>query len=281
MSRAAQPPVPRGKTMFKKRFPAVLSAGLLALALACAPTGPAKAEQRPVGYKADIRIKRYVYDEYNVYKLNLYLKSVTALQFADGENVESIIIGDSASWEVVKLKMGNVVSLKPVIDGALTNMTIYTDRRVYTFELFAAGEIRAGEKAGAGQSYRTIFTYPDDNFAELDKDRVAGGPENWNYLVSGHAAFRPRAVHDNALQTTFVLPNGAPRPAIFKVGYDRQERLVNSRSDGNKIIVDGVSDFWVMRIGDQTICVGKAHAVHAVRPRTKPLLGGKGMGNAR
>ena len=276
MSRAARIPVPGEKTMFTKGFLVALSAALLALAL----TGPARAEQRPVGYRADIRIKRYVYDEYNVYKLNLYLKSVTALQFADGENVESIIIGDSASWEVVKLKMGNVVSLKPVIDGALTNMTIYTDRRVYTFELFAAGEIRAGEKAGAGQSYRTIFTYPDDNFAELDKDRVVGGPENWNYLVSGHAAFRPSAVHDNALQTTFVLPNGAPRPAIFKVGYDRQERLVNSRSDGNKIIVDGVSDFWVMRIGDQTICVGKAHAVHAVRPRTKPFPGGKGRGHA-
>jgi type IV secretion system protein VirB9 len=231
------------------------------------------AEQKAVGYKADLRIKRYVYDENNVYKLNLYLKSVTALQFATGENVESILIGDSASWEVVKLKMGNVISLKPIIKDALTNMTIYTDRRVYTFELFSAGEIKAGMQAGADQSFRTVFTYPEDQFTAVDKSLVKGGPVNQDYLVSGRAAFRPVAIHDNMLQTTFVLPKGAPRPAIFKVGYDRQEQLVNSRTDGDRIIVDGTSDYWVMRIGDEMVCVGRGSAIHI------PEVKGKGGGH--
>jgi len=216
------------------------------------------AEQVSVPFKSDLRIKHYVYDENNVYKLNLYLKSVTALQFADGEHVESILIGDSASWEVVKLKKGNVVSLKPIIEKALTNMTVYTDQRVYTFELFSAGEIKAGMKAGADQSFRTVFTYPEDKFTAIDKSLVKGGPVNQNYLVSGNAPFRPVAIHDNTLQTTFVLRKGAPRPAIFKVGQDREEKLVNSRTDGDRIIVDGTSDYWVMRIGDQMVCVGRA-----------------------
>ncbi|MBB4581580.1 type IV secretion system protein VirB9 [Rhizobium aethiopicum] len=229
----------------------------------------ALAEQAPVAFKSDLRIKRYVYDENNVYKLDLYLKSVTALQFADGENVESILIGDSASWEVVKLKMGNVISLKPIIKDALTNMTVYTDRRVYTFELYSAGEIKAGMQAGADQSFRTVFTYPSDQFTTVDKSLVKGGPVNQNYLVSGNAPFRPVAIHDNTLQTTFVLPKGAPRPAIFKVGVDREEKLVNSRSDGDQIVVDGTSDFWVMRIGDQLICVGRASAIHMSRVERK------------
>ncbi|MCT7667479.1 TrbG/VirB9 family P-type conjugative transfer protein [Shinella kummerowiae] len=231
---------------------------------------PVFAEQAPVGFKSDIRIKRYVYDENNVYKLNLYLKSVTALQFADGENVESILIGDSASWEVVKLKMGNVISLKPIIDEALTNMTIYTDRRVYTFELISAGEIKAGMKAGADQAFRTVFTYPEE-FTAVDKSLVKGGPINQNYMVSGQTPFRPIAVHDNTLQTTFILPKGAQRPAVFKVGHDRQEKLVNSRTDGDRIIVDGTSDFWVMRIGDEMVCIGRAGAIQMAQATRKDV----------
>ncbi|WP_085033075.1 TrbG/VirB9 family P-type conjugative transfer protein [Ensifer aridi] len=239
--------------MFRVLFVSLISSAVL--------TNPAIAEQSPVGLPADTRIKRYVYDENNVYKLNLYLKSVTALQFAEGENVESILIGDSASWEVVKLKMGNVISLKPIIDHALTNMTVYTDQRVYTFELRSVGEIKAGMKRGADQAFRTVFTYPD-KLKGLDRSRAQGGPIQHRYMVSGYAQFRPLAVIDNTLQTTFILPKGAPRPAVFKVGNDREERLVNSRTVGERIIVDGTSDYWVLRIGDDAVCVGKAGAVH-------------------
>jgi type IV secretion system protein VirB9 len=82
-----------------------------------------------------------------------------------------------------------------------------------------------------------------------------------DYMVSGSAPFRPVAVADNALQTTFVLPKGAPRPAVFKVGLDRKERLVNSRTQNDRIVVDGISDYWVLRIGDEAVCVGRYGAI--------------------
>jgi type IV secretion system protein VirB9 len=225
---------------------------------------PALAEQNPVGFKSDVRIKKYVYDENNVYNLNLYLKSVTAIQFAPGEAVQSILIGDSASWEVVKLKSGNVVSIKPVIDGALTNMTVYTDQRVYTFQLRSVGVIRSGANNGAGQSFRTTFIYPE-NKAVVDKYKVVDGPLNDDYMVSGKSNFKPLSVSDNSFQTTFVLARGSQRPAVFKVGADGKERLINSRTDGDRLIVDGISDFWVMRIGKERICVGKAGAIRHSR----------------
>ncbi|CDX20947.1 putative conjugative DNA transfer protein [Mesorhizobium plurifarium] len=231
---------------------------------------PAVAEQSPVGYASDARIKHYVYDERNVYKLNLYMKSITAIQFAEGENVESILIGDSASWEVIKLKRGNVISVKPVIEKALTNMTVYTDQRVYTFEIRSVGQISAGMAAGADQAFRTVFSYPHE-LKTLGNSRAAVAPASHSYLVSGHARFRPLAVTDNSLQTTFVLPKGATQPAIFKVGHDREEKLVNSRSKDDRIIVDGTSDYWVMRIGNDTVCVGKASAVHSEKPRWSGL----------
>ena len=242
----------RVQVMMKCAIPYAVASLLLAL--------PASAEQSPVGAEADARIKSYVYEEDNVYKLNLYLKSVTALQFEDGEQVNSILIGDSASWEVVKLSMGNVISIKPIIDDALTNMTVYTDRRVYTFELQSRGEIKAGVKNGSDQSFRTAFVYPKT------KRKKAGLPvkkdqSHRRYMISGEASFRPRAVADTTTETIFQLPEGAPRPVIFKVGRDGEEKVVNSRTEGDRVIVTGTSDFWVMRIGDEYVCVATEAAV--------------------
>ena len=240
---------------------------ILAALIGLSAIGTVHAEQKPVGFKEDVRIKRYVYDENNVYKLKLHLKAVTALQFEDDEIVESILIGDSASWEVVKLKMGNVISLKPIVDNVLTNMTVYTDERVYTFELHADGEIREGVKKAADHSFRIAFTYPK-KFEPVDTTQTPPkGKINDKYLVAGKAAFRPVRIQDDGVQTTFTIPRGSPRPAIFRVGGDRKEALVNSRTEGRKIIVDGVSEFWVMRIGGEMVCVGKQRAVKLLKKR--------------
>lgn len=209
---------------------------------------------------ADPRIRRYAYNENNVYRLDLYLKSVTALQFSQSEQVESILIGDSASWEVVKLKAGNVVSIKPTLPSVTTNMTIYTDRRVYTFELRSVGEFTAG--ATAAPLFRSIFTYADDEKPKQESDD-AFKPDRLraDYMFSGNAAFRPRWVQDNGRQTMFFLPEGAPRPAVFKVGAGNKEHLINSRTKGSQIIVDGTSDYWILRIGNQSVCIGRSGAV--------------------
>ncbi|KQU85462.1 conjugal transfer protein [Ensifer sp. Root31] len=208
--------------------------------------------------KRDPRIQHYRYSENQVYKLNLYLKSVTAVQFAANEEVQSILIGDSASWEVVKLKSGNVVSIKPTIPSAATNMTIYTNSRVYAFELRSLNEYQVG--TGELPVFRSIFTYAAPTKAKANPvpraERI-----NSNYMVSGQAAFRPIWVQDNGKQTSFFLPENAPRPAILKVGAKGTEELINSRTLGSRVVVDGISEFWVLRIGEETVCIGKQEAI--------------------
>jgi type IV secretion system protein VirB9 len=223
-----------------------------------APTAP-NVDPTPAAPKSDPRIKRYVYSENAVYRMDLYLKSVTALQFSDSEEVQTILIGDSASWEVVKLKSGNVVSIKPIIASATTNMTIYTNRHVYAFELHSLGEFAAG--AGETPLFRSIFTYPEEATPKPVNHVPVARQVNSDYLAAGDAEFRPRWVQDDGWQTSFFLADGAPRPAIFKVGPDRKEQLINSRTQGNRILVDGTSNFWVLRIGAQAVCVGRTSAV--------------------
>lgn len=207
--------------------------------------------------RPDSRIKYYAYNEDAVYRLDVPLKSVTALQFSASEEVQSIIIGDSASWEIVKLKSGNVVSVKPIEHNADTNMTIFTDRHVYSFEMHSRGE----EKTRVSGIFRSVFTYPGDAKPKGTKNEIFISDSN--YLVSGQAAFRPIWIQDNGRQTTFFLPKNAPRPAVFKVGPKKTEELVNSRTKDDAIVVDGTSNFWVLRIGDQSVCIGRNGAVKA------------------
>jgi type IV secretion system protein VirB9 len=236
--------------------------GLLLIAASlCA--GPAFADKAPLPPIQDPRIKRLVYSENTIYRLDLMLRSVTALQFSDSEDVQSILIGDSASWEVVKLKQGNVVSIKPTIQSAGTNLTIYTDRRVYTFELRSAGEFSPAV-AGAGL-LRTVFVYPDEKKPKPQAALLPAGRINSNYLVSGKSRFKPTWVQDDGRQTSFFIAPTAPRPAVFKVGPGRTEELINSRTRRDRIVVDGIADYWVLRIGDESVCIGKAEAVSANR----------------
>jgi type IV secretion system protein VirB9 len=224
------------------------------------------ANQPVVGSNDDPRIRHKVYAEQKVYDLDLHLKSVAAIQFGGDEEVESILIGDSASWEVVKLKSGNVVSIKPIIPETATNMTVYTSKRVYSFQLRSIGEFTAGSNETA--TFRTIFSYPPppqpkpkpvvrSNKAPSSARRI----QQSRYVFAGNSDFRPLWVEDNGRQTVFVLPKGAPRPAIYKLGPNNKEQLVNSRTRGSRIIVDGTSDFWVMRIGNKSICVGTSRQI--------------------
>lgn len=223
------------------------------------------AASSPTPMSADPRIKQFVYNEFDVYRLDLHARFISSIQFEPGESVESIQVGDSASWQIIRLKRGDVVSVKPLIDNAVTNMTIFTDRRVYTFEL------RAKRGRANQQNFRVAFTYSNDNVTEFgfgagSRPRTS----NDDYYVAGDAAFRPTEVYDDGQRTFFRFPASGPTPAIFRVNRFGAESLVNSRSAGDQVIVDGLSDQWTVRIGDEELCIANDRAVVAASSAETP-----------
>jgi len=236
-------------------------------------TSFAFADQKPNPLPSDSRIKQFVYNENTVYRLDLHLKAITSVQFARGEEVKSILIGDSASWEVVRLKSGNVISIKPRVANALSNLTIYTDRRVYTFELRTVGNIRSGHKSARNQNYRTTFVYPASSQVQEFSGVGGDGGKNYNYFAAGQGTFKPIEVFDNGKQTFFKFAPNAPRPAIFKVDSKGKESLVNVRSNGDVIIVDSVNNLWTVRIGDEALCVADGDAIKKLPYRLRRTVG--------
>jgi len=207
--------------------------------------------QHPVALPADSRIKQFVYNENTVYRLDLHTNFISTIQFQVGEVVESIQVGDSASWQIIRLKRGDVVSVKPLNADAITNMTILTDRRVYTFEL-RAHRGRGGHRSG--HNFRTIFKYPTGVVSQFGTSMSKRG-RNFDYHAAGDAPFAPIEVFDNGQQTFFTFKDSGPRPVIFRVGPDGREQIINNRTRGNQIIVDGLATMWSVRIGDQAICI--------------------------
>ena len=211
---------------------------------------PVRAEQIPTALPADGRIKRFVYNEHTVYRLDTHTNFISTVQFGSGETVESIQVGDSASWQIVRLKRGDVISIKPLNSDAVTNMTVYTDRRVYTFEL-RAKRGRAG--AHSHQNYRTTFAYPTPVVNEFAG--AGRAHRNHDYHVAGEAEFAPIEVYDDGRQTYFLFPPGTERPALFSVGRFGKESIVNVRSVGDRLIADGVHRQWTVRLDGEGVCI--------------------------
>lgn len=222
------------------------------------------ADQSPVSLTADKRIKQFVYNENTVYRLDMYTNFISTVQFGKNEVVESIQVGDSASWQIIRLKRGDVVSIKPLNGDAITNMTIYTDRRVYTFEL-RAHRGRAGRRQN--YNFRTTFKYPTGVIAQYNGIQSKRG-RNFDYHLAGKTPFAPYEVFDNGKQTFFTFPQNVSLPAIFRVGKGGKEFLVNSRTSGRQIIVDGIAPQWTIRIGEEALCVANGSTL-----RKKGLLG--------
>jgi len=235
---------------------------ILALFALLAFTGIAAAETAPRPYSQDSRIRSFTYSEHEVYRLDTYMRFITSIEFAPGENIESVQVGDSESWQIVRLDRGDVLSVKPLIDGAYTNMTVYTNLRPYTFELRA----RTGQVGSPDLNYRVSFRYPGEE-ARVRNASVARAnrPKNYDYYAAGNApAIKPVEVYDDGKRTIFVFPDNARRPGIFLVGPDGRETIVNVRHDKNASIVDRVSDRWTIRIGNEEICVASATAIRSV-----------------
>jgi len=234
----------------------------IALLALLVSTGIAAAETRPRPFPQDGRIRSFTYHEHEVYRLDTYMRFITSIEFAPGENIESVQVGDSESWQIVRLDRGDVLSVKPLIDGAYTNMTVYTNLRPYTFELRA----RQGQVGSPNLNYRVSFRYPQDEArTRRAANERAGRPKNYDYYVAGTApSIKPVQVFDDGRRTFFIFPDNARRPGIFLVGPDGRESIVNVRHDARASIVDRVSDRWTIRIGDEEICVANGRVIRSV-----------------
>jgi len=211
---------------------------------------PAFSETTPKPGSHDARVTYATYQEGQVYRINTRLRNVTLVELGEGEKIQSIAIGDLESFKIDKLERANLFIIKPVVTGATTNLTVETQRNIYFLQVTEGGR---GEP-----NYSVKFTVPGSTRAATPGSEIpASLPMSYKIMKKGRAlpGFAPVSISDDGRKTTFIIPPGAPMPTIFRADAKGQEYSVNSSVRGTTITVSTRSERWVLRYGEEYVCV--------------------------
>jgi len=189
---------------------------------------------------------------------------VCDVELQSGEQVNSIHLGDTTRWLVEPAITGSGPAevqhliIKPMDIGLETSLIVTTNRRTYHLRL---------------RSHRTefmsrvAFTYPEDAVAKwkaIRKEEVKEKQErtiqqtgeylgdlNFNYEVTGTAAWKPVRVYNNGTKTIIQMPTAMAQteaPTLLVVrkegGWfsDDETVMVNYRLQEDRYIIDTVFD---------------------------------------
>lgn len=218
----------------------------------------AQAAQSPQPGRRDPRITSVTYKPNDVVQVHASYGISTMIIFDEDEKFETISLGDTESWQVVPAKKGNILFVKPIARDVPTNMNVVTSKRIYYLELrdhppgarnvfgirfiYPEKDLNAALRAEA--EYRAAFP----NMSKIDKEHV-----NIDYSYSGSPELKPLMIFDDGKKTFFKF--GARAPAVFAVGSDYSETLLNYRKEGEYLVVDGVAKQYTLRDGDAWICI--------------------------
>ncbi|MEM7644829.1 MAG: TrbG/VirB9 family P-type conjugative transfer protein [Pseudomonadota bacterium] len=205
----------------------------------------ANAEAIPRAGPNDQRVRVATYQEGQVYRLQVSLTHVTSVEFGAGETIRSIIAGDTEGFALDGVPGGRAFAIKPSASGVRTNITVYTNRRSYYFDV---------TEASSPTFYVVQFRYPQEAAARRVA-AVAQQAPNFNYAASTNTDFTPISVWDDGTFTYFRFARNAPVPAIFRHRNGR-ERTVNSQQVEDGVLrVSGVNREWVLRLGEEVVCI--------------------------
>ena len=210
--------------------------------------------------RLDPRIRSLPYSAEQVFLVTGTYGLVTTILFGADEEITQVVAGDTISWQILTSADRRSLTLKPMEKDAVTNLSVVTTKRTYSFDL------RVNDtKAMQNQTFKLRFTYPEDaglkgtaelwkqaeaaqrnpNIKNIRRDKV-----NYDYGFKGSDGAKPLWVFDDGLKTFMKFTGDIP--AIFIVDGMRRESLVNYRREADYIGSDKVSRQWALRFGTES-----------------------------
>jgi type IV secretion system protein VirB9 len=217
----------------------------LATALALlAAASPAAAQVRPQPGAGDPRLQSVDYAPDQVVTLQVAPGYQLTVELAPDEQIENVAVGDSGAWQVTANRRGDRLFIKPLQQGVTTNMTVITNARVYAIDLVPLFG------ATPDMAYTVRYRYPEAG--EHAEQEAAADPADpavqGRYRLSGARRLRPSLIGDDGRQTFIEWPADLPLPAVYGIGRDGQETLVNGMMREGVFVIDSVIPTLVFRI---------------------------------
>lgn len=234
----------------------------------------ALAELTPQKGEFDPRVRIVDYNPMNVVKLSTFYGVSTHVQFAEGETIQDVAVGDDQAWKVVP--RGNHLFIKPQATNADTNVTVVTSLRTYQFALVVQPRPLKDSTAWADPNliFSLTFRYPDDEAAKAAASAkqlalkaklgevktklsdAAKAGENIDYWVAGSEEISPTAARDDGRFIYLKFTNNRDMPAVYEVDEKGNEALINTNViDGNTIVVQRLVRRLMLRKGDAVASV--------------------------
>lgn len=234
---------------------------MVAYCTCCLGQAGAGAQPSQPALRPDPRIRVVPYRADAVFRLRGYVGYQIDITFAPDERFVGLGVGDSKGVTIAA--DANHLFLKPRAAHVATNLTVLTNRRTYLFDYEV--EPQPPDPDGADVIYAFRFEYPavSASAASRRRSRVATDlvaaeadrPRNYDYWYCGDPSLKPAAAWDDGVRTTLVFAAHAELPAIFAVGEDGSESLVNFDVEGGRIVVQRVARRLLLRRGKLTGCI--------------------------
>src|SRR6185437_1941540 len=154
------------------------------------------------------------------------------------------------AWQVTPNKRANVLFLKPILANGRTNMTVVTDKRVYTFDLVPTTKKDA-------MVYSLRFQYPNEPVpvpaaapvkAEVPPPTPAQAM-NFSWSMKGEKKLFPAHVCDDGKSIYLDWDKSVPIPAILVAAPDGSEGPVDYTVKDGTIVVRTETRALILRSG--------------------------------
>ena len=233
----------------------------------------------------DKRLREITYDPHTVVSVPVLRGTVTLILLDRDETIEEVATGlgadcnqAEAAWCIAAQVGGRSLFVKPKSGAsAPNNLTVVTDRRSHSFRLAivddhgttppvyrltvhapAAHDTHAADaQPGARPSLLSALdalAEPVLPASDVVAERLQAAPRVVNAAYSlaegtASADIVPTLVFDDGRFTYLRFPGNRPVPAVFDVLGDDSETVVNTRMEGELLVVDLVSRRLVLRAG--------------------------------
>ena len=236
---------------------------LLVIKFCCLVPSAFAANYKPV--TIDSRIKTYIFNENEVFRIVVHYGYQTSIEFAESEEIQTISAGNNYAWQITPI--GRRLFIKPLEENIATNMTILTNKRSYYFDIESRSLTYNNNQ---DLVYVIRFFYPDnevndnsisDNNIKMSDTIKQQGvssvsdvkPYNFNYTISGAINLGPTKIFDDGLNTFFKFKsNESHLPYFTCMNKDGSLELIPRRR-GDYIVVNSICESFRLNFGDDKV----------------------------
>lgn len=221
--------------------------------------GASFGEVGTVPSSTDARIQTVRFTGDDVIRIAAAEGVVTTIELDKKEEIKDFAMGDRDAWHAVI--NGNLFVIKPKDVKADTNLTLFTNRRSYLFQL------RTTIRTARNVAYWVRLQYPEQDgstpeslvFAKQEAERqqmksdlktsAQEGSLNYDYWIVGPRELQPLAMHDNGRQTFMLFSAANALPAAFILEPDGTESLVDYHVEEDTMVLHRVVSKVLLRRG--------------------------------